>query len=63
MSNWARLGTSIALGAASGVLMYLGLIVVVLLNGIIPIWPFAAISATIAAFLFAVDLVTEVRAK
>jgi hypothetical protein len=59
VNRLGRLGVSAALGASIAALLWLGTIAVILLNNVVPIWPFAIGAASMAAALFVVDLLTE----
>lgn len=54
-----RLRISLIGGLLAGGGTWIVAILVVTLNGIVPVWPFGIIAAVSAAFLFLVDLATE----
>lgn len=58
-----RLSISIAVGVLLAFAAWLITIAAITLSSVVPIWPFAILAAILAAFIFAVDYVTEQREK
>jgi hypothetical protein len=62
-SHWGRLITSVVVGVVAAALLWFGTIAVILLNNVVPVWPFAIVAASLAAALYLVDLLTEGEKK
>jgi hypothetical protein len=57
------MGVFILIGVAAAGLLWCGTIAVILLNNVVPIWPFAVFGLGVAAALFIVDVLTEGEKK